>query len=456
MISYIILICLITFLLILSFFLFRRDYLSPSFLSCGMFDICAILAVIGKNSWNNEIKLSINTIAIIIIGLSAFILGEFLLKRYMQNKPKTDKVSQLNVIKVSTLKYVLLFTFVITTVLLVYFEIRRICIHYDFTSRWLPDMLSFYRQKSILYDNILMRDGTDINFIVKQMQKFCSIICCFGIFIFINNFFAHDKRRNYVKLLALIILCFLASLLSSGRAILMQYFIFSVFLFMYYYKAYSKKKNYKKMIIYLALFFVFITSVFYFIAPLVGRGTRNNIVNYVSFYFGTSIPSLNRFVVNIPKHDKYIGNETFSGVYESLNRYNVINYERDSAYGWQMFGEQGSNIYTSFRSYYFDFGIIGIFVFPFIFGFLINWFYKKAKRNYFWLIIYSYYSYIFIEQIRAEQFFRLLSSTTVSYVLYFAMVYIFLFYLTKERYLDIKKEGIKSALLMKITPIEEM
>jgi hypothetical protein len=32
----------------------------------------------------------------------------------------------------------------------------------------------------------------------------------------------------------------------------------------------------------------------------------------------------------------------------------------------------------------------------------------------------------------------------------------FLFYFTKERYLDIKKEGIKNALLMKINPIEEM
>lgn len=449
MISYIVLLCLITFLLILSFFLFKRDYLSPSFLSCLMFDICTILAIVGKSSWNNEVKLSPITISIIGIGLSAFILGEHIYRNKIYvRKPKPDRT--LKVIRISLLKYILLFTFVITTVLLLYLEIKRICDFYDCFSRKLPDMLDFYRHKSILYENVLIRDGTDINFIVKQMQKFTSIICCYGIFILINNLFAHDKKRNNIPLVLLIILCSAASLLSSGRAMLMQYLIFSLFLFVYYYKTYSKKKNYKKMLIYICIFFASIAALFYFIAPLVGRGTKNNIVNYVSFYFGTSIPSLNRFVTDMPKHDKYIGNETFSGLYESLNRYHVINYARNSAYGWQMFGEQGSNIYTSFRSYYYDFGILGIIICPFIFGFVINWFFKKAKRNYFYLLIYSYYAYIFIEQIRAEQFFRLLSSSTISYVLYFMLVYMFLFYITKDRILDIRKTGLKNALLKEI------
>ena len=101
-----------------------------------------------------------------------------------------------------------------------------------------------------------------------------------------------------------------------------------------------------------------------------------------------------------------------------------------------------SNVYTSLKAYYFDFGCFGIFVLQFIFGLVSTLYYNYAKncKNVLPLVIYFYYICIFIEQIRAEQFFGLISSTTISNLLILLVMYYFLYKYSKKDYKILKKK----------------
>lgn len=451
MASYIILVLLLAGLCIFSYIIFRKDVLSPSFISCVMFEACAILSVIGRYSWNDELNLSPLTIIIIVVGLLSFILGEWIFKKYFNKKQNHD--TEYKNIKISKYKYVLMFIFVATTIGLLISELLRICQHYGYNTYNISDMLNFYRHKSVLYENVLAKDNTDINFFVKQMHKVCVVICIFNIYIFINNFFYKDnQKRNCIVSLIIIVLCLVESLLTSGRALLMHYLICILFLSIFFGRKKGKISN-LKIAIYSLLFLGTMIILFYFIAPLVGRESSNGIIEYISFYFGTTIPSLNRFLANLPKHSIYIGEETFPGVYLFLNKMRIIDYTRNSAYGWQMFANgAGSNVYTAFRAYFFDFGFVGLILCQFLFGFCINKLYSLRTKNKMYLIIYSFYFYILIEQIRAEQFFNIISSTTVAYIILFIVLYWVVFKNNK----DIIKNNNEPNLSLREIQLEEL
>ncbi|MBE5805349.1 MAG: oligosaccharide repeat unit polymerase [Clostridiales bacterium] len=433
MTSYIILVVILSGLSGLSYFLFKKDILSPSFISCSMFGVCAILSIIGMSTWNDEINLEVQTVLIITVGLLSFILGEWTVKKFFV-KEDNKKSNIFKNIKINKSKYIFMLIFVVLSITFLVMELVRICRFYGFDSYNISEMLSFYRHKSVLYENVLIKDNMDINFIVKQMHKVCAVICVFNIYIFINNFFyKEENKRNCLFSFIIINLCLIESLLTSGRALLMHYLICILFLSIFFVRKKYKISN-LKLAIYSFVFLFLMIILFYFISPLLGRGTTKGIVEYISFYFGTTIPSLNRFLSNLPQHSSFWGEETFPGIYLLLNKLGIIDYTRNSAYGWQMFANgAGSNVYTSLRAYYFDFGLIGVIICQFLFGFVINKLYSSKEKNKLYLIIYSYYFYILIEQIRAEQFFNIISSTTMAYLVLFGVLYIFIFKNNKNK-----------------------
>lgn len=423
MVTYISLIAILAILCIVSYNIFKKDILSPSFISCIMFEISAVLACIGKYSWNDEESLSGITIGIVVIGMISFIIGEYILKKFFY-KQKKEIEAKHSIIKIKKYKYFIMYLFVIVTIAFIVLELNRICQYYNYDSNNISDMLSFYRHKSVLYEDVLTRDHTDINFFVKQMHKVCVVIGFINIYIVINNFFYDEKKyKNSLNSLVIACICMGESLLTSGRALLMHYLIFTLFMVLFFIRKKYKISN-AKLVVGSCISLLLMTISFYFIAPLLGRGASNGIIEYISFYFGTTIPSLNRFLQNIPEHSKYIGEETFTGVYLFLNKIKLISYTRSTAYGWQCFANgAGSNVYTSLRAYYFDFGFIGLICCQLLFGFVFSKLDSLKNRDNRYLIIYAYYFYVLIEQIRAEQFFYAMSTTTIAYIVLFVVMY---------------------------------
>ena len=82
---YVLLILLITVLFIITYKIFNKDLLSPSNISILMFLLSTLLAYIGTFSWNNVSDISFKLVFIIILGLLAFVLGEFITRKFFHN-----------------------------------------------------------------------------------------------------------------------------------------------------------------------------------------------------------------------------------------------------------------------------------------------------------------------------------------------------------------------------------
>lgn len=427
--TYAILIILLLLMAIGGYFLFEKDILSPSVISILMFLLCACFATIGLSSWNHVNKLSVYLILIIISGLVSFCFGEYLARKTQKNsKSDTSASSDFCLIKIKNWQYILTLTIIILTGILLILEIKRICNFYGYYSNNLASLLSFYRNKTGLFSNALAQDGIDINFVVKQMLKVSNVICIFFMYILVNNFFANAKKRSLLKwMLPILITLFITLLSSGGRSIFMHMMVALCMIFLLMFRQKNGFHQSKKMLLYIGGAFVTAIALFYILLPLVGRSTNTKFLDYITFYIGTPIPSFQLFLDNPPAPD-IIGSETFSGVYYVLDKVGIIDFFRTGSHEWVNFNGLGSNVYTSLRRYYFDFGFLGVILCQFVFGFVISKIYLNIKNNKgFGFLIYCYYSYILIDQIRDEQFFTLINTSTIAYLLIFVVLYCFYF-----------------------------
>jgi len=314
-------------------------------------------------------------------------------------------------------------------------------------------MLGFYRTKTLLYSTDLLTDGTDIHFIVKQMKKIMDVVCCIFMYISIDSILGKKPLKKIIFYLIPVVLGGAATVLTSGgRSILMHMVVAFVLMFLFIYLAKhhnSKAKNNKKIFFSIGLVIAIGLILFYFLLPLLGRSTNQNFIDYISFYLGVPIPSLQLFLNKMPFEFK-LGAETFSGINYVLYKLGFIDMLSIGSKEWVHVGGLGSNVYTSFREFFMDFGLFGVIFCQFIFGFLISLFYKavRNKKSSLFLIIYSYYAYVLIDQIRDEQFFSLLSTATIAYLLLFIFFHYFYFHFdfhnfyskTKELYSFIKNK----------------
>lgn len=70
--SYFILLISLLAICIISYVLFKRDILSPSLITAGMFLFSTLMSIWGLMSWNTESHLEPKTILVILVGVLAF------------------------------------------------------------------------------------------------------------------------------------------------------------------------------------------------------------------------------------------------------------------------------------------------------------------------------------------------------------------------------------------------
>ena len=152
--------------------------------------------------------------------------------------------------------------------------------------------------------------------------------------------------------------------------------------------------------------------------------------DYITFYMGTPIPSFNRFLNgNVNEIEKSTGESSFYGVFYTLAKLKLIdNYPKAMHNGTVFEGYGGSNVYTAYMDFYIDFGVLGVVVLNFVFGFSFTCIYHFVRRHFhnkFYVVMFSYYYYVLIDQIRGNQFFNLISVSTISYLLLGLLIYFY-------------------------------
>lgn len=427
---YILYLIILLVILYIAYYLFR-DIISPSFILTGMYILSIVAAMIGFFSWNNEKDLFLITLFIGVMGILSFLLGEYIARNFL--KKKKNKSKSVYNIKVSVNDYtiILLITLMIVTIALTIYEIKQLCLNYGFDSNNLFDMLYFYRKSNNLLAGGNLNAVYDLNFITKQLLKFCFAFTVFLEFFFASNILKHESIKKSILYLFGILIGFACTLLTTGRSMFFHLIIAQIIIFaiLIYKRDNTFSEFIKKYKILIACAPVFCIILLYLLMPLLGRKNPGGLIESTSFALGTHIPALNKIIVD-PNADKIYKNKhlTFENFYMTLNKIGIHNNYTKSEDMWYRFGRYSSNTFTSLYRYYHDYDIFGVVILQFIFGFIITKLYLLARKNILGLIIYAYFFYTVVDQIRGDQFYGLITSSTVAYLtiifcLYYILIY---------------------------------
>ena len=172
------------------------------------------------------------------------------------------------------------------------------------------------------------------------------------------------------------------------------------------------KEFIKKYLKYIGLTAIVSLVCFCMILPLSGRKLNSNVFSYLSYYFGISIPSLDNYVKGDIEKPKFFGEETLRGIQTVAYKLHLTDFIQPTSKEWMAFQSKDGNVYysnvfTSAKRYYHDFGWIGIVICQLIFSMTITTLYLLMFRfnNPLLLVLLGSYYFIVIDQVRDEWFF---------------------------------------------------
>ena len=209
-------------------------------------------------------------------------------------------------------------------------------------------------------------------------------------YIYILNIHMIAKKETKLswKILRLIpiILYILCSVLTGGRNITLQLICAAIimnFIMKRIYDPVSRPLNLKK-IIRLALILVIVLILFSQVRGLFGRTNQLDTFDYLAMYMGAPIKLFDMFVETPGLPNRFWGEETFINVYAYLG--SILN---DSSMSSLLMNKEFriyksyelGNVYTAFREYYNDFGLMGVIILSSIHSIFFTTWYCKLIRN---------------------------------------------------------------------------
>ena len=427
MFSYFVLAVLLLLLCVGVFFLFKKDILSPSVVSCAVFLFAVMLAILGIGVWNSELELSSKTITVILVGLVAFLVGELVARSIVFSRRKGDNnVSKYSYRKIGEIPISIGIAFLVVVlvfIVLSFLNIKGICSMYGISMSSLPEMLSVYRSNLPLFNDDPRVYSDTLSSIVSKLQIVVDVIyaiCSFDLSMYVTH--RENKRRKVLMSVIIVVISLLSTILTSGRSKMMKYISTTLVIYVILMLKNGAKtlaqKNRKIIRVVIASALV-ILPLFYGLLSVVGRETDSDMTDYISFYYGAEIPSLNIYLRTADSQSEIFGNETFYGIQNILYKLKIIDYKNIISREFIYLSGLRSNIYTSLRRYYADFGMIGVVICQAVFGFIVTKMYLFAKRkeDIRYLLFYSVFFSMLIDQVRDDLFWtRFFAINTLYYI----------------------------------------
>ncbi len=361
----------IIIVLFFSYYLSAGDYMAPPFLLCAFFAISELSAIAMKNSWN--ISITIGTVVFIMIGIISFCLGYY----FTWFNIKTNKIyRKVNYINIKTI-YLIIYN--ISAVVILYFFVKALRSEFG-NSNW-TTLMEKYRfatvyadqtKKSIYMSSVIV----DLKFIINNLSYL------FG-YILINNYVITNKWD--FRLIISIAFGLISTLMGASRFDLIRipiYIIFIYYLLRLRTNTLTHKKSMRLLVKYICIAFCFVI-IFGVSSSFVGRTRNEGILYYIAHYLSTPTLNFNDYLKNPVESSTLIGKESFWGIYNFLYKLTKIDkYKYDYTLEFRQISGVGmGNVYTAFRMFYADFGIIGIVILSMLQGIIFALFYKLIKYD---------------------------------------------------------------------------
>lgn len=424
------LLIVITLLLPISYYTFKKDFASPSFLMYIGYFIAAVAATYNIVAWN--IDISNQLIAIFLTGWFSFFLGELFVREVLYKEKRRGGFisynNNLREIKVEKVKVFIIILIDMIITLLLYREVVRIASIGGASSESM-----MYNYKANLFE-------TGMSGLVTQTTKFTKGAAYVFLFVFVNNIIAQDKinkkymLRNVLYLIPGIIYC-VQCFLRGGRYTVIAYIIavvFEVYFFMQYKNNWKYTVPLKIIVRMMGIVFVIFIG-FWLVKEMVGRSSEASFLEYITRYIGGPYELFSLYLNDPPS----ASNETFAGILTSLNKLGLTD-ASIRAYHEFRFSTTNvllGNVYTAFRTYYNDYGVVGVGLLSFLLSLIFNVAYHKLRRGdiyryKFQNILYSSLLYCIVFNFFVDYFYARLS---LGYLIEIFIMYIIYFFVFRTR-----------------------
>lgn len=368
----------------------KGDLFFPATIVYLVYAFSLSFVVIEMSKWDGAI--SIETFGILLIGLTVYLIGAIfstkvavrigIKKRYRFFRSISTTLPEEVIPQVST----------ITTAVVVLFDALVLVKYYLDVKRSASSVGNFTDLGSMigLYRNAGVSGELEVGISKFSAYGFMAMTALAYLYLYIMIINAVQKRLSpkkiIVNIMPVVMFC-VCSILTGGRNPLIQLLVAA---FMMYYLLVKKFRGYnikfnRKFTLKLLVIVVITLILFSNMRFLVGRTNTLNTVDYLAMYIGAPIKLFDMFVQNPPpKVHELFGQETFVNLWTWFGTFThdshmtglIMNKEFRAFNGLQL-----GNVYTAFREYYFDFGIAGVVILPFIHSVFFTTFYQKINRN---------------------------------------------------------------------------
>lgn len=351
----------------------RKDFLSPWFVLCLMFLCVFNIVLLNKTSWN--VKFSKYSIFLITLSLLMWGIGGGIVSfrdfRIMQCEDK-KLYQRLRGTYPATLIF---FVSCICTFLYVLLQLKEINIESGITAG--------IRQ---IYENAI--NNTSGNFFKNQLLEIVIASTYISIYrIFIKIFIL--KKEDHVKypiLLMPIFFFFIAIIFSTDRNKFIRICIYISVLFVFFIRQQQLKNVNFTIVRKMILLMIIVLICFYILGKT--KQYKSNFFNSLSIYGGSGLNNLNIFINEYPFRKLNTGDSgTFYSIQNVLAQLGImpkssfnridefITFQTKSGYTY------ASNVYTALKTYFYDYGVLGLIIFPFISGMIYEYFYRHVNQK---------------------------------------------------------------------------
>ena len=355
--------------------LFKGDFVHPGFVVPVVFFFSTLCAIYNIDKWS--VDLSQETVSILGSGVVLYFVVSFLVyyltilgKKYHFHKTDLKPIN----ISMPILVFIILFELVSS------FLYLREVLHIA-GGGFGNIAASLGRYKQLTH---FSQENEGVGGIVVQLYQITSVFGLIVTYILINNILSKTGKK--IRYIIPIILYAISALLGGNRLSLLRLVFFSlVIYFVLWHKIHGWNKTVKiKSIIKLLLIMVLVLSGFVGLRTVIGktgRTVRLDPVYYITEYAGGSIQLFDLFIKNPgTKHDifgyrtfYYINN--FIGNITHASRLNYLYlYEFRKSGGFNI-----GNVYTGFRAFYEDFGLLGMYLCIIIHSAAFSYMYSRIR-----------------------------------------------------------------------------
>ncbi len=377
-----------------------KDIINPAVVTCASYAIAVGSAGLGVGRWHNVENLSGQTIALIVLSVAVCVI--VCLTVIASSRERWCEVGQcsLGSYAIIDMKYVVMIGLYIVVVYYLYYRQINTFISSLGIEGTIFEKLNTYRSLYIINNDSATGSGEGVNAVVLQLRNIVDVMVPFVLFEFIREIL-YKKYVNY-PLGIVGIIGMIASLLTTGRSLLISYMFAGVVSLLIMQKHLHKEYNIRNIIKTIVVV-VLIISAFFGLNSLMKRNSEFQFIDYITFYLGSSVTNLEAYMKN-PIQAK--STQTLDGLYNIMSTLGFPVQNSGRSVTWIEYSGNESNVFTALQRYYSDGGYITLALYMLIFSAIMTLLYLQTRKDDpFWIILYSMTFYIIFDQSRDDEFY---------------------------------------------------